>query len=244
MNLVIDLGNTFAKIAVFQNDKSVELFRVLKSEKNKKIEEIFEAYPQIEFSILSSVLYDDSSLVKFLQKRSKSILLDQQTKIPFHNKYGSPETLGKDRIALAAAAVCAYPNQNCLIIDAGTCVTYDYVNDQSQYLGGGISPGLQMRFNAVHKFTEKLPLIHADSNHLKLVGNSTEESIKSGICFGFAAEIDGMISSYKSKFKDLTVILTGGDSLFLSKRLKNSIFANSNFLLEGLNYILEFNKNQ
>ncbi|MDN3596322.1 type III pantothenate kinase [Zunongwangia endophytica] len=244
MNLVIDLGNTFAKMAVFQNDKSMALFKVLKSEKNKKIQKIFEEYPQIEFSILSSVLNDDRLLIDFLKEKSILVYLDQKTKVPFRNKYSSPETLGKDRIALAAAAVCAFPENNALIIDAGTCVTYDLVDHESQYLGGGISPGLQMRFNAVHKFTEKLPLIHADSNHLKLVGSSTEESIKSGICFGFAAEIDGMISSYKSEFKDLTVILTGGDSLFLSKRLKNSIFANSNFLLEGLNHILEFNKNQ
>ena len=244
MNLVIDLGNTFAKIAVFQNHRVLESFKFLKSEKNKKIEKIFQKYPHIEFSILSSVLKDDDSLKKILQKHSVLYYLDHQIKLPFENKYSSPETLGKDRIALAAAAVYAYPKQNCLVIDAGTCVTYDVVNSESEYLGGGISPGLQMRFQAVHKFTEKLPLIQSDSNHLKLIGNSTKESLRSGIYFGFAAEIDGMISRYYSEFKDLTVILTGGDLLFLSKRLKNSIFANSNFLLEGLNYILEYNKTQ
>ena len=244
MNLVVDLGNTFAKIAVFQNYRVLETFKVLKEEKNKKIEKIFQEYPKIEFSILSSVLNDDDSAKKILQKHSILYYLDSNLKLPFKNRYASPQTLGKDRIALAAAAVNKYSEQNCLVIDAGTCVTYDVVNNRSEYLGGGISPGLQMRFNAVHKFTEKLPLIMADSNHLKLVGDSTEESLKSGIYFGFAAEIDGMISQYKSEFKDLTVILTGGDLLFLSKRLKNSIFANSNFLLEGLNHILEYNKIQ
>jgi len=244
MNLVVDLGNTFAKIAVFQNYRLLEVFKILKSEKNKKIEKIFQKYPQIQFSILSSVLKDDDSVKKVLQKHSVLYYLDHQTNLPFINNYSSPKTLGKDRIALAAAAVYAYPKQDCLVIDAGTCVTYDIVNSDSEYLGGAISPGLQMRFNAVHKFTEKLPLIQSDSNHLKLIGNSTEECLKSGIYFGFAAEIDGMITSYISEFKDLTVILTGGDLLFLSKRLKNSIFANSNFLLEGLNYILEYNKIQ
>ena len=244
MNLVVDLGNTFAKIAVFQNYRVLETFKVLKEEKNKKIEKIFQEYPKIEFSILSSVLKDDDSAKKILQKHSILYYLDSNLKLPFKNRYASPQTLGKDRMALAAAAVNKYSEKNCLVIDAGTCVTYDVVNNRSEYLGGGISPGLQMRFNAVHKFTEKLPLIMADSNHLKLVGDSTEESLKSGIYFGFAAEIDGMISHYKSEFKDLTVILTGGDLLFLSKRLKNSIFANSNFLLEGLNHILEYNKIQ
>ena len=244
MNLVVDLGNTFAKIAVFQNYRVLETFKVPKGEKNKKIEKIFQQYSKIEFSILSSVLKDDNSIKKILQKHSILYYLDSNLKLPFNNRYASPQTLGKDRIALAAAAVKYYSGENCLVIDAGTCVTYDVINDKSEYLGGGISPGLQMRFNAVHKFTEKLPLIKSDSNHLKLVGDSTEEGLKSGIYFGFAAEIDGMISQYKSEFKDLTVILTGGDLLFLSKRLKNSIFANSNFLLEGLNHILEYNKIQ
>ena len=244
MNLVVDLGNTFAKIAVFQNYRVLETFKVPKKEKSKKIEKIFQQYSKIEFSILSSVLKDDNSIKKILQKHSILYYLDSNLKLPFNNRYASPQTLGKDRIALAAAAVNDYSGKNCLVIDAGTCVTYDVINDKSEYLGGGISPGLQMRFNAVHKFTEKLPLIKSDSNYLKLVGDSTEESLKSGIYFGFAAEIDGMISQYKSEFKDLTVILTGGDLLFLSKRLKNSIFANSNFLLEGLNHILEYNKIQ
>ncbi|SFB68614.1 type III pantothenate kinase [Zunongwangia sp. SCSIO 43204] len=244
MNLVVDLGNTFAKIAVFQNYRVLETFKVPKKEKSKKIEKIFQQYSKIEFSILSSVLKDDNSIKKILQKHSILYYLDSNLKLPFNNRYASPQTLGKDRIALAAAAVNDYSGKNCLVIDAGTCVTYDVINDKSEYLGGGISPGLQMRFNAVHKFTEKLPLIKSDSNHLKLVGDSTEEGLKSGIYFGFAAEIDGMISQYKSEFKDLTVILTGGDLLFLSKRLKNSIFANSNFLLEGLNHILEYNKIQ
>lgn len=116
MNLVIDLGNTFAKIAVFQNHRVLESFKFLKSEKNKKIEKIFQKYPHIEFSILSSVLKDDNSLKKILQKHSVLYYLDHQIKLPFENKYSSPETLGKDRIALAAAAVYAYPKQNCLVI--------------------------------------------------------------------------------------------------------------------------------
>jgi type III pantothenate kinase len=144
---------------------------------------------------------------------------------------------------LVSAASKLYPSQNVLVIDAGTCITFDIINSENEYLGGAISPGLQMRYQAMNTFTENLPLLEPEED-VDLVGNTTIKSMQSGVIFGITSEIDGVISMYNSQFKDLTIILTGGDSQFLCKRLKNSIFANSNFLLQGLNYILEFNKSQ
>uniref|UniRef100_UPI0030D97038 type III pantothenate kinase n=1 Tax=uncultured Salegentibacter sp. TaxID=259320 RepID=UPI0030D97038 len=149
----------------------------------------------------------------------------------------------KDRLALVAAGALKYQNKNLLVIDAGTCITFDFKNDKNEYLGGAISPGLQMRLKALHNFTAKLPLVKLEEN-ITLIGDSTKNSILSGVLNGVAAELDGIIDRYKADYKYLTIILTGGDSQILSKRVKNGIFANPNFLLEGLNYILEFNKTQ
>ncbi|NNK40613.1 MAG: type III pantothenate kinase, partial [Winogradskyella sp.] len=161
-------------------------------------------------------------------------------KLPFINKYETPKTLGVDRIALVSASVLHFPDQNVLIIDAGTCVTYDFITNDNNYIGGAISPGLSMRYRALNTFTAKLPLLNVQQPK-SVVGKTTESSIHSGVVNGIVLEIDGVIDQYKEQFGDLTVILTGGDGKFLSNQLKNSIFANSNFLLQGLNYILQFN---
>ena len=160
--------------------------------------------------------------------------------MPFTNNYATPETLGVDRIALITAAANQYPNKNILVIDAGTCVTYDFLNHQNSYLGGAISPGLTIRYEALHNLTAKLPLLKTEDTTF-LIGNSTETSIHSGVINGLVNEIDGTIQQYQQEHTDLTVILTGGDTNFLAKRLKSSIFANSNFLLEGLNHLLKIN---
>ena len=142
---------------------------------------------------------------------------------------------------MATAAFYYNSTANTLVIDAGTCITYDMVNGYGEYLGGAISPGLHMRYEALHNQTSKLPLLTSEEP-IDIIGNSTESSIHSGVVNGISAEIDGVIDQYKMRFKDLTVILTGGDAQFLSKRLKNTIFADSKFLLRGLNYLLEYNK--
>ncbi|WP_316928119.1 type III pantothenate kinase [Gillisia marina] len=193
--------------------------------------------------LVSSVSKTPSKWLQKLQEDYKMVVLDQELPQVFSNSYATPKTLGNDRIALVSAASKLYPNQNVLVIDAGTCITFDIKNIENEYLGGAISPGLQMRYQAMNTFTENLPLLEPEEA-VDLIGNTTIKSIQSGVIFGITAEIDGVISMYNSQFKDLTIILTGGDSVFLCKRLKNSIFANSNFLLEGLNYILEFNKSQ
>ena len=167
--------------------------------------------------------------------------MSNKSKIPFKNKYTTPNTLGVDRIAVATAAFYTNPRRNTLVIDAGTCITYDIINAHGEYLGGAISPGLSMRYSAMHNQTDGLPLLQIEEL-TDFIGTSTKGSMHSGVINGTIQEVDGVIKQYEEHFKDLTVILTGGDAHFFAKRLKNSIFANSKFLLEGLNYLLEYNK--
>lgn len=243
MNLIVDVGNSSVKVAVFQDSKLITSYKCTLENFFKKFQEIKKDYPQISFSILSSVVKDSLGFEKVLEKETNLYVLNQYTKLPFKNNYASPQTLGKDRLALVAAASLNFQHENVLIIDAGTCITFDFKNTSNEYLGGAISPGLQMRLMALQHFTAKLPLVSLDEN-VPLIGNSTQNSILSGVLNGVCAELDGIIDRYKADYKYLTVILTGGDTQILSKRVKNSIFANPNFLLEGLNYILEFNKTQ
>ncbi|MFD1094172.1 type III pantothenate kinase [Salegentibacter chungangensis] len=243
MNLVVDIGNSATKIAVFQSGELIDRTAFATKDFFKKFPVFFQNHPEIEQAILSSVVNEVPEIEKELQKHFELLILDQNTNLPFYNLYATPETLGKDRIALMAAAVGKYPSQNVLVIDAGTCITYDFKNDREEYLGGAISPGLEMRFRALNQFTSRLPLVRADEQE-GLIGNSTEGSIRTGVVAGTTMEIEGFIDAYLSENKNLTVILTGGDTQILSMRVKNSIFANPNFLLEGLNCILEFNKTQ
>ncbi|WP_121666934.1 type III pantothenate kinase [Mesonia aquimarina] len=242
MNLVIDVGNTLVKLAVFQQDKIVELERFLIEFFSKEILKKIEKYPEIDHIILSSVVEIPENWFKLLQVKGKLVVLSDDTLLPFKNNYASPKTLGKDRLALVAGAKVLFPNKNVLVIDAGSCITYDFLQGNN-YEGGAISPGMQMRFKAMHNFTAKLPLITQVKNiPLKLTGKTTEENMIIGVLKGIQLEIDGFIDTYKSQYKDLTVILSGGDSELLSRSLKNGIFAPENFLLRGLNSILEFNK--
>jgi type III pantothenate kinase len=243
MNLVVDIGNTSVKMAVFQNNSLLHKLIFPLSDFSNNFQKIKIQFPEIETTILSSVVKTISKEKKLLQRDTYFFELTRALSLPFENKYATPATLGKDRIALVAAAVAKFPKKNTLVIDAGTCVTFDFKNDKEEYLGGAISPGLEMRFKALHNFTANLPLLKPGEN-LELIGGSTEASMTSGVVNGLLLEIDGTIASYATEYEDLTIILTGGDAQFLSVRLKNSIFANSNFLLEGLNYILEFNKTQ
>jgi type III pantothenate kinase len=243
MNLVIDIGNTLVKMAVFQGDILLKKKISLKLDFLKNLEELEQKYQKPANIILSSVSKTPLKWLQKLKDGSKLLILDQNLPQVFTNLYATPNTLGNDRIALVSAASKHFPAENVLVVDTGTCITYDFKNNKNEYLGGAISPGLEMRYKAVHNFTENLPLLEREEE-ISLTGNSTNSCIHSGVIFGITAEIDGIIASYQSQFKDLTIILTGGDAQFLCKRLKNGIFANSNFLLEGLNYILEFNKPQ
>ena len=241
MNLIIDLGNTRVKLAVFENNTLLfkEVFQ--KNTLMVEVEKIFSKYTKLSAAIVSSVHFFTTEEADFIKERVPLLVLNHDLKFPFTNLYATPKTLGADRLALMAAAALHYPKQAVLVIDAGTCVTYDILNKEGSYLGGAISPGLTIRYEALNKLTAKLPLLKPEEIDF-LIGNSTENSIHSGVINGLSNEIDGVIDQYQRQFKDLTIIFTGGDANFLAKRLKNAIFANSNFLLEGLNHILETNK--
>jgi len=206
----------------------------------KELKMLINDFPNIGKAIVSSVGRLEPSQVKNLRKQFEVLVLDSNVKLPFKNLYATPKTLGVDRMALASASVSQFPDANVLIIDAGTCITYDFITSQNEYLGGAISPGMRLRYQALHNLTANLPLLDTEMPK-DLIGNSTSRAIHSGVVHGILKEVDGIIGEYQKKYPDLTVILTGGDANFLSNQLKNSIFANSNFLLEGLNFILEFN---
>lgn len=242
MNLVIDVGNTLVKIGLFEvgdlklkktfpKELFTEVFRSIESE-----------YPQIKNILVASVGKLADEEIEFLEKKTDFISLNQNTPVPYQNKYGSPQTLGVDRMALAAAAITEYPKKNVLVVDAGTCITYDLITEKGEYLGGGISPGILMRYKAVNYYTSNLPLLQPDPPK-ELIGNNTASSLHSGILNGARFEIDGFIDSYRKEYSNLTVILTGGDAHFLRDSIKNHIFANPIFLLKGLNYILDYNTN-
>lgn len=241
MNLVVDVGNTLVKYAVYKQKKLVIAQSSKKEDYLSFIKEIFEVYPTIERAIVSSVGSLDKKLYQVLSLFCEVHRLDQYSKLPFQNHYASPATLGVDRLALVAAAVAHYPKENCLVVDLGSCITYDFVSSDGVYHGGAISPGVRMRFKAMHGQTARLPLLDPKFPE-NFIGDSTEDCMKNGVMLGVLYELEGLIGQYKNSFKHLTVILTGGDSHFFAKRLKNSIFANSKFLLEGLNYLLDYNK--
>ncbi len=240
MNLIIDVGNTRIKIAVFQRDAILMKEVVAEEFFLEKIKKVIKKY-NCRQGIISSVGFFDKNTLKEVQTLIPMILLSHALDFPFKNLYTTPQTLGVDRLALIAAAAKIYPHKNVLVIDAGTCITYDFISSSNEYLGGSISLGLEMRFNALHTFTTKLPRVKSSLKPI-LIGNSTQTSIQSGVENGLIQEISGFILQYQAKFQELTIVLTGGDLNFLSKRLKNSIFANPNFLIRGLNIILTHNK--
>jgi len=194
--------------------------------------------------MISQVGQNISGLEDFLQKHDiTNWYLNASLKLPFKVAYKTPETIGADRLGLVAGAIWRTPNQNQLIIDAGSCVTYDFVDKNNVYHGGAISPGLALRFKSLHDYTAKLPLLKPTDSFVKLIGDDTKSSIESGVINGLIAEIEGVSVKYNLKFKDLTVYLTGGDKKLLDRYIKNKIFVSSKFLLlEGINFILNLNK--
>ena len=240
MNLVIDIGNTQIKTAVFKDNTLYNKEIYSKDDFFNSIENITKKY-RIKHAILSNVGEIENLKMLEINKLFDVLVLNSKTRLPFINNYKTPQTLGVDRIALIAAAVDQFPNKNVLIFDAGSCITYDFVNEKNEYLGGGISPGIEMRYKALNSYTANLPKLTL-SNEIPEIGNSTENSIHFGVLNGIIQEIEGVINQFKVKNQKLTVVLTGGDTIYLAKNLKSTIFANPNFLLEGLNSILIYNK--
>lgn len=234
VNLVIDFGNTRTKAGIFKN---AELFK-----SSENLEEINDWAHQfsIDKCLVSSVSKSKGEIKQLLNLPFE--LFTPTMALPFSNTYKTPDTLGLDRLASVAGATYYFPKKNCLVIDCGTCITYDVINAESQYLGGAISPGLTMRFKALHTFTANLPLVEAGVS-ADLIGKSTTECINSGVINGILAEINEIVRSYKYKFTNLQLILCGGDAQFFETNIKEDIFAAPDLVLVGLNTILKYNYN-
>jgi type III pantothenate kinase len=239
--LAIDFGNTLVKLAVCKKDKW-KYFIAQPKISEKEIRNISEQFG-IKSCIISSVTQKSKAIEKFLSKKIPTIILNEKTKVPVKNLYDTQSSLGKDRLACAVAAMKIFPNKNVLVVNCGTCITYDIVNAKNEYFGGAISPGIEMRLKSLNTFTANLPLIKKQKA-ISLTGNSTESSILSGVIKGAALEIDGFISEYKKSFSKLKVILSGGDAEYFGSQLKNKIFARPNIVLTGLNQILLFNEQE
>ena len=238
MYLVLDFGNTNKKIALFNKGRLIHLEQYRKIGL-RMLQNFIRAYPGITHVILSSVVDYPSSIQAFLEKKFIFLELTHLTPLPVKNKYRKPETLGKDRLAAAVAGASFAAGSPVLVINCGTCITYDFVNEKREYLGGGISPGLRMRFSALHTFTGKLPFISSPTTG-KLIGDDTRGSLLSGVFNGMIAEMDGIIAEYRNRYPGIKVILSGGDARYFVKRLKSDIFARSNIVLHGLYQILCF----
>lgn len=241
MLLTIDIGNTRIKAAVFEQNTLVELFifseKVLLTETNN----ILSKFPKIKNLVIAAVGNVEKEMFSSLKDTIQIQFITHKSRFPFTNLYSTPTTLGIDRMVLAAGAVLQFPHQNRLIIDAGTCITYDFIDENDNYLGGAISPGIRLRYESLHQQTAKLPML-TKKYPGNYIGNSTQESIHSGIVNGVAFEMDGFVEFYKEKYAKFIIILSGGDADFLAMRLKNTIFANSNFLLESLNQTFQYNQ--
>ena len=190
MNLIIDVGNSLLKIALFKKSELIQKFKFSENYK-RNIENII-SKNNVTHSIISNVGRIDDSIINILKESTNLLLVSNQLKVPFKNLYKSKNTLGQDRLALVSAAAFNFPNENVLIVDVGSCITYDFKNNNNEYLGGGISPGISMRFKSLNTFTSNLPLIDFDSIH-QLIGNNTKNSINSGVINGTISEINGKI---------------------------------------------------
>jgi type III pantothenate kinase len=236
--LCLDFGNTRKKAALFHDDELKELFPIPESPL-ETVQALIRKY-QPGRSILSSVIDHDPAIEDLLRTNTGFHRLSYQTKLSFTTPVGKPETIGADRLALAAAAVHYYPGKNNLVIGLGTCITYNFINKFHEFMGGSISPGMEMRLKSLNQFTAKLPLVKADSN-VPLIGYDTNSNILSGVVLGMAKEIDGIIDAYREKYRNFNVLLTGGDMVYLGSHLKNKIFADPDFIFKGLYAISEAN---
>ena len=234
MKLIIDIGNTLVKYAIFSSDEIVIIYKKNDVEISF-MQELIQKH-HVNDVIISSVrdkVDGDFGI--------KTLYLNHLTPLPITINYETPETLGNDRIANVVAASVLYPNKNILIIDAGTCITIDFIDQNKEYQGGRISPGIEMRYKSLHKYTSNLPKLTI-SNTAQQIGKDTNSSIVSGVEKGVVAEIETIIDDFKNENEDLFVIVTGGDTFFFENTLKNSIFADQNLVLKGLNEILKYNE--
>ena len=238
ITLCFDFGNTRKKAAVFHEAELKEVI-ALSDDAVETIQSLIRRL-QPKKSILSSVIDHNPAIEELLAVNTKFHKLSHLTKVSFTTPVGKPESIGADRLALSAAAVHYYPDKNNLVIGLGTCVTYNFINKYHEFVGGAISPGLEMRLKALNYYTAKLPLVKADSN-IPLIGYDTSSNILTGVVMGMAKEIDGFIEAYREKYRNFNVLLTGGDIVYLASHLKNKIFADPDLIFKGLYAISEVN---
>jgi type III pantothenate kinase len=241
MNLSIDLGNTYAKTGLFSEGKLLQTnWKLTYQELNNYVQSI---HPQR--IMVSSVSYSEEQLKDEFSKITSDIyLLKSTTPVPLKKLYDTPETLGADRVAAAVGAKVLYPQNNCLVIDMGTCITYDLVDADDNFHGGIISPGVRMRFKAMNTFTKRLPLLEPDGipdEIPELIGKNTKHAMQSGVMNGLLAEINGLIEEYDKVLTNINVIFCGGDATYFANRIKNPNFVVPELVLIGLNRILEYN---
>ena len=239
MNLTIDIGNTRTKLGFFAEKQLIEKI-VLEKWNLTDLKAILNNQ-NVENIICSTVKTVNKQMVNYLKQDWYFLNLDSNTSLPIQNLYGTPKTLGKDRLAAVVGAFDLFPKQNCLVIDAGTCTTYDLLDAQGNYLGGNITPGLNMRYKAMQHFTAKLPLVDKLEEVKNGIGKNTIEALQVGGGLGNILEMEAWILYFQDKFKGINTILTGGDAEYFGKRLKTKIFVNSNLVLIGLNKILNHN---
>jgi type III pantothenate kinase len=247
MLLAVDIGNTRIKVAVFEGNTLLDQFYFNSKALRNEMNFILNKYKKVSELVVASVGNMPKEAFIEFENQVNIHFISSDFPFSFKNNYSTPNTLGIDRMVLANGAVLKYPLQNRLVIDAGTCITYDFIDENDNYLGGAISPGIRLRFESLHNYTAKLPLLtlegindqESEIEKISLIGESTINSINSGVINGVINEIEGFISQYQSVYPKFIIILTGGDTEFLAKRLKNTIFANSNFLLESLNQTIQ-----
>ena len=239
MNLIIDIGNTSAKLAVFEKGDMKDMLRC-SNRSLQGVETFCSRYP-IQKGIISSVVSLTDEISHTIHALPFPIMeFTYQTPIPIKNLYKTPETLGMDRLAAVIAVQAMKPSCPILVIDAGTCITYDFIDEFGNYQGGNISPGVDMRFNALHHFTSKLPKVSPEGE-TPHYGQTTETAIRAGVMRGIEFEIEGYIRQLQKKYPPLFVFLTGGNGFSFDTNLKSTIFADGLLVLKGLNRILEYN---
>lgn len=236
----LDLGNTNYKMAIFENGHMKRTEALGKKTIRQDLGGLIEDHAP-KRSIISSVVALPEGLLELLEETSSTYVLSPELRLPFLNAYATPYTLGQDRLAMAAALHAQYPQEASLAISIGTCLTYNFLSAQGIFRGGGISPGIHMRFNALHEDTALLPKVEKAA-FPKLLGYDTSSSISSGVIQGIAAEIDGIIEKYTDQFGKINAVLTGGDASYFERHLKSKIFVDQFFTFKGLYAILQSQK--
>jgi type III pantothenate kinase len=249
MNLCIDQGNSRTKVALMTDEGKMINHFIYKHFSSADVERLFELY-DISDSIISSVVDIEAAVVNVLHRHSQHfVLFDHHTPVPIINRYDSPQTLGQDRLAAAVGAKSLCPDENLLIIDAGSAITYDFVTDKGEYVGGNIAPGLKMRFTMLQRMTKKLPLVEAEENELiPLFGKNTRDAIAAGVIRGVAYEVKGYMRTLREKMPHFQTFLTGGNAPYVlnnvrtSRNEKRDMHYEKHLVLIGLNTILVYNK--